>query len=235
MTPGLAAMASAFWFGILTSISPCPLATNIAAISFVARHVGNPRKALVAGLLYTGGRMLAYAGVGALLVSSLLAAPALSNALQKHMNLALGPFLILVGMALLEMLSFGGGGGGTRARMQPRIEALGVWGAGVLGLVFALSFCPTSAVLFFGSLLPLAVQRQSGLVLPAVYGLATGLPVLFFAVLIARCAHRVATAYNRIRAFEKWARLATGALLVAVGIYLCLTTIFNVQWFPEKP
>ncbi len=231
MMEALAALAMAFWFGILTSISPCPLATNIAAISFVARHVGNPRKAFWAGVIYTAGRTLAYTVLGAVLVSSLLAAPALSNALQKYMNLVLGPLLILVGMLLLDLISFGGGGSGVGERLQKRVEAMGVWGAGLLGLVFALSFCPTSAALFFGSLLPLAVQQQSNLLIPMVYGLATGLPVLLFAVLIARGAYRVANAYNRIRAFEKWARLATGVIFIVVGIYFCVTVIFGVEVF----
>ncbi len=229
MIEALAALATAFWLGILTSISPCPLATNIAAISFVGRHVGNPRKAFLAGVVYTAGRTLAYVVLGAVLVSSLLAAPALSNALQKYMNLVLGPLLILVGMMLLEMISFTIGGHGVSEHMQKRVEAMGIWGAGLLGLIFALSFCPTSAALFFGSLLPLAVQRQSGIGIPLVYGLATGLPVLLFAVLIARGAYRVASAYDRIRAFEKWARYATGGVFILVGIYFCVTIIFGVQ------
>jgi len=134
-------------------------------------------------------------------------------------------------MLLLELLSFGGGGSGVSERMQKRVEAMGVWGAGLLGLVFALSFCPTSAALFFGSLLPLAVQQQSSLLIPMVYGFATGLPVLLFAVLIARGAYRVANAYNRIRAFEKWARMATGVIFIVVGIYFCVTIIFGVEVF----
>jgi len=147
------------------------------------------------------------------------------------MNLALGPLLVLVGMLLLDLLSFGGGGSRVSERLQQRVEAMGVWGAGLLGLVFALSFCPTSAALFFGSLLPLAVQRQSGLLIPMVYGLASGLPVLFFAVLIARGAYRVGNAYHRIRTFEKWARLATGVIFILVGVYFCVTIIFGVEVF----
>lgn len=224
------AVISALWLGILTSISPCPLATNIAAISFVGRRVGNPRRVFVAGLLYTGGRALTYGLLGILLVSSLLSAPALSSLLQKYMNLALGPLLIVVGMILLELISFNLGNAGVVDRFRKKFEKTGLWSAGLLGIVFALSFCPTSAALFFGSLLPLALKQESGFALPTIYGIATGLPVLLFAVLIAMGAKKVASTYDRIVSFEKGARKITGILFIAVGVYYCLTLIFDVSF-----
>lgn len=169
--------------------------------------------------------------LGILLVSSLLSAPMLSYNLQKYMNLAMGPLLILVGMVLLQLISFNIGGSGVSEKMQKRVEGMGVWGAGLLGVVFALSFCPTSAALFFGSLLPLALKQESGFMLPGVYGIATGLPVLLFAILIALGANKVAKAYNRVVAFEKWARFITGTIFVVVGIYFSLTHIFGIQIF----
>jgi len=223
------ALASAFWLGVLTSISPCPLATNVAAMSFVGRRVGNPKMVFWAGSLYTGGRALTYGLLGVVLVSSLLSAPSLSNALQKYMNLALGPLLILVGMVLLEMITFSIGGNGMGDGLRKKLETTGFWGAGLLGIVFALSFCPTSAALFFGSLLPLAVKQESGVTIPVIYGIATGLPVLLFAALVAMGASRVAKAYDRIVVFERWARKGTGAIFVAVGIYYCLTLIFGIS------
>jgi cytochrome c biogenesis protein CcdA len=228
MSELILAFASAFWLGVLTSISPCPLATNVAAMSFVGRRVGNPRMVFWAGSLYTAGRALTYGLLGVVLVLSLLSAPALSNALQKYMNLALGPLMILVGMVLLEMISFSMGSGGMGDNFRHRIEKMGFWGAGLLGIVFALSFCPTSAALFFGSLIPLALQQESGLALPTVYGIATGLPVLLFAVLIAMGASKVAKAYDRIVAFEHWARKITGAIFILVGLYYSLTLVFGV-------
>jgi cytochrome c-type biogenesis protein len=230
MTAYVLAVATAFWLGVLTSISPCPMATNIAAVSYVARRVDRPRWVVLAGLLYTVGRTLTYLVLGVLLVNSLLSAPGLSHILQKYMNLALGPLLILVGMVLLNLIpmpSFGGGGVGEG--LQRRVDAMGVWGAGLLGVVFALSFYPTSAALFFGSLLPLALEHESGVMMPAVYGVATGLPVLVFALLLAAGTHRVAKAYNRVVAFERWARVVTGVLFILVGVYYCLTHIFGVS------
>ncbi len=224
------AIASAFWLGVLTSISPCPLATNVAAMSFVGRRVGSPRRVFLAGTLYTAGRALTYGLLGVVLVSSLLSAPWLSNLLQKYMNLALGPLLILVGMVLLEMITFNVGNGGIGDSLRKKMEHMGFWGAGLMGIVFALSFCPTSAALFFGSLLPLALKQESGLALPTIYGIATGLPVLLFAVLIAMGAKKVGKAYDRILAFEHWARKITGGIFIAVGIYYCLTLVFGVSF-----
>ncbi len=225
------AAASALWLGILTSISPCPLAMNITAISYVGRRVDSPRRVLGAGLFYTAGRALTYTVLGALLVASLLAAPRLSHMLQKYMNLALGPLLIIIGMVLLELISFSRRGGGVSDRMQRRVDRFGMWGALLLGIVFALSFCPVSAALFFGSLLALAVRHGSGVILPAVYGIGTGLPVLLFAILIASGANRIGKAYNRMAAFEFWARRITGTVFIAAGIYYSLTHIFGLSFY----
>lgn len=224
----LLAVLSAFWLGILTSISPCPLATNIAAISFVSRQVQSPFKVFLTGLLYTAGRTLTYLVLGALLVSSLLSAPDISHLLQKYMNKALGPVLILVGMVLLELIRIGLSTSAVSEKTQKRVQALGISGALLLGVLFALSFCPFSAALFFGTLIPLALRYESALILPLAYGTATGLPVLLFAILIAIGTKRVAQAYNKLTAFENWARRITGAIFILVGIYYCLVHIFGI-------
>jgi cytochrome c-type biogenesis protein len=222
------AVATALWQGVLTSISPCPLATNIAAISYIGRRVSQPRLVLAAGLLYTLGRTLAYTVLGALLSAGLLALSATSQALQKYMYLALGPLLIIIGMFLLELLSFGMHGGGISERMQARVDRAGIWGAGLLGLVFALSFCPISAALFFLGLVPLAAERHSPLLLPAVFGVGTALPVVVFAVIIALGAGQLGRAVGKLQQFEIWARRATGAVFILVGLYMTLKYIFGV-------
>ena len=174
---------------------------------------------------------MTYTVLGALLVASLLSAPRLSHVLQKYMNLAMGPLLIIVGMVLLELISFARRGGGVSDRMQRRVDRFGIWGALLLGIVFALSFCPVSAALFFGSLLALAVTNESGVMLPAVYGIGTGLPVLIFAIVIAFGANRIGKAYDRMAAFEYWARRITGLIFIAAGIYYSLTYIFGISLY----
>lgn len=229
MSGWLVAIASAFWLGILTAISPCPLATNIAAISYVSRKVGKPSSVFSAGLLYTCGRTLTYLLLGVILVSTMLSVPVIAHVLQKYMNMALGPLLILVGMILLELISFNIGGGGLSAMIQKRADAMGIYGAGLLGIVFALSFCPTSAALFFGSLLPLALEHKSEVALPMFYGVATGLPVLVFAVCLSMGANRLSWFYSHVSRFEKGARKITGIIFILVGIYYCLTNIFKMS------
>jgi len=219
---------SALWLGILTSISPCPLATNIAAISFIGRRIGRTRVVFFTGLLYTLGRMLTYVVLGTLLVTSVLSVPQVSHLLQKYMNKFLGPILILVGMILLELIRFNIPGSGLSEKMQKRVELLGIWGAGLLGIVFALSFCPISAALFFGSLLPLSVKCGSSFTLPAIYGLGTGLPAFLFAVLLAFGAQEVAKAFNKLTQIERWIRCITGGIFILIGIYYCLAYIFGV-------
>ncbi len=225
----LLAGMSALWLGILTSLSPCPLATNIAAVSFVGKNITTPRKVFAAGILYTLGRTLAYAILGVILVSSLLSAPALSYSLQKYMNLLLGPLLILVGMVLTDLLTLPVSLGNFGLSSEKASRFQGIWGAGALGMLFALSFCPTSAALFFGSLLPLALQYRSGILLPCLYGIATGLPVLFFALLLSLGTARVGKAFEKVQSFEGRARKFTGGLFILLGIYFSLVHIFHLN------
>ncbi len=216
---------SAAWLGILTSISPCPLATNIAAISYIGKQADRPHTVLLTGTMYTLGRALTYVILGAALIASLLSVPALSNFLQRYMNKALGPVLILVGMFLLDLLPLPALGGSGTSRLSERLGRSGAWGAGLLGMLFALSFCPTSAALFFGSLIPLSTKSESAITLPLLYGLGTALPVFAFAALVAAGAKSVASVFRKLSAVEVWARKITGLIFVLVGIYFCFTYI----------
>ena len=220
--------ATATWLGILTSISPCPLATNLVAISFISRDIGSPARVLWTGLLYTLGRTLTYAMLGSLLVGSVLSIPQVSLALQYWMNRLLGPILVLVGMFLLDLLRFNFSTSLMSNSLQDRAQSWGTWGAGPLGMIFALSFCPVSAALFFGSLIPLSLKAGSQIALPALYGIGTGLPVALFAIGLAAGAHTISAALNKLGAIELWARRATGVVFVAVGLYYTCDHLFEL-------
>lgn len=229
MDSGWLAVGSALWLGILTSISPCPLATNIAAVSYVGRRVGSRRAVLLSGGLYTVGRSLVYVLLGAAAVWSLMSMVAVSSFLQGTFYRLLGPLLIVVGLLLLGVFKFALPNLAASEDLQKRVDQAGVWGAGLLGVVFALSFCPVSAGLFFGSLVPLAVDRSSPLLLPFVYGLGTALPVAVFAVLLAAGVGWVGAAIDRVQVFERWARRVTAVVFIAVGIYETLrSTLFLI-------
>jgi cytochrome c-type biogenesis protein len=227
------AIGSAFWLGLLTAISPCPLATNIAAISFIGRQVGNRRAVLVSGLLYTLGRALTYIVLGAILTGGLLAVSDTSRFLQKYMNEILGPVMILLGMVLLGWIGSGISLNLAGSGVQARAAKGGMVWAGLLGMLFALSFCPVSAGLFFAGLIPLALQNGSLLLLPAVYGLGTALPVVFFAFLIVLSTEAVGKAFHRLTQIEKWVRLVAGVLFVLAGVYYSLTHIYGLSIMPK--
>jgi len=226
VTEFLLAAASAFWLGILTSISPCPLATNIAAISFIGRRAEGAMKATHSGLAYSLGRALAYTGLGAVVVFGLLSVPGVSNFLQRYMNKLLGPLLILVGMHLLGLLGFTLATSIGSQVLRERAAGGGVWGAGFLGILFALSLCPVSAALFFGSLIPLAVAQGSKILLPMLFGVGTGLPVVVVAALLSGGERTLGSALHRLDRVQKWSLRITGAVIIGVGIYLTIRFVF---------
>jgi cytochrome c-type biogenesis protein len=212
--------AAALWLGILTSISPCPLTTNIAAVSFVGKRVDSPAKVFLSGLLYTLGRAFAYTVIGALVVVGGLSIPGVSFFLQKHIHKLLGPLLVVSGILLLGIIPLKFGVSFNAAGIQKRAEKIELFGAVLLGILFALAFCPVSAAIFFGSLMPLAIRHESRIILPAIYGIGTGLPVLVFAGLIALGAGSVGKVFNAITKLELWARRFTGIVFVCAGCYL---------------
>lgn len=229
MTGFLVALGTALWLGILTSISPCPLASNVAAISWVGRSVGSPRRVLLAGLLYSLGRAVTYVLVGVIVVSSVLSLPAVSFFLQKRMNQVLGPLLILIGVGIIGWLRLPLPSWNPGQAVGERTARSGLAGAGLLGILFALSFCPVSAGIFFGGLIPLAINVNSRVLLPAVYGIGTGLPVVVFAVLLVLGAQWIGRAFSTLTKIEKAARPITGAVFILAGIYLVVTHLFGVS------
>jgi cytochrome c-type biogenesis protein len=234
MTP-LLVLWSAFMLGLITSISPCPLATNIAAISFLGRSVGNARTTLLSGLLYTLGRVVVYAGLGMAVLFLVQggtdsAASGISMFLQRYMGMMLGPALILTGMLLVGLLEFSvsvnlGGQG-----LQRRVERGGALWAFPLGVLFALSFCPVSASLFFAGLIGLSSQHASPVLLPVLFGVGTALPVIGFAFLIAFAGRYVGKAFDNLTKLDRWLRLVTGGIFIAVGFYYTLTHIYGVSF-----
>jgi cytochrome c-type biogenesis protein len=225
----LMAMLLAVWLGILTSISPCPLASNIAALSFVTKELGKTRRALLVGGLYAFGRSVAYVLIAFVIVESLVAVPQLSLFLQTTVAKLLGPLLIVIGMFLLGLLSLPFKGLNPISQQTASgLQGKGLVGAFILGAVLALAFCPVSAALYFGSLIPLSVKHVSPFLLPAVYGIGTALPVLFFAVVVTLGTHSLARAFKAVTAIEVWGNRITGGLFILLGIYLSLVHVFEV-------
>lgn len=213
------AIFSALWLGILTAVSPCPLATNIAAISFISKNIECPYKTVLAGLLYVLGRIFAYIVLGFIVIGGLLAVPSVANFLQHSINKFIGPILIFVGLLLLNVIKLNFSFGVNHDKFKEFAQTSSFLGAFLLGVIFALSFCPVSAALFFGSLTSIAVEYHSRLMIPAMYGVGTGLPVVIFAIVIAFSVHKLGEIYNNIVKFETWFRRITGGIFIIAGIY----------------
>jgi cytochrome c biogenesis protein CcdA len=217
---------SALLLGLITAISPCPLATNIAAIGYVSRRVAERRYAVMSGALYTLGRMFSYSIIGIIIIVAGLEIPGVASFLQDFGEQVLGPLLIVVGVIMLSInkisLSLGGG---KLSSIGGKVADWGMIGAFLLGALFALAFCPYSAVLFFGVLITLALKSAGGVTLPAVYAIGTGLPVLVFGVLISLGVARVSTWLNAVTRAEKIIRVTVAIIFIGVGIYLVVLWI----------
>lgn len=224
----LISLTSALWLGILTSISPCPLASNVAAVSFLSKRIAHPALVFISGLAYTLGRIVSYAILGWIIISSLLSVPQVAQFLQKYMGRALGPLLVITGLVLLEIIPLRLPGLSLSQKHHNKLAESGVLGAFLLGFIFALAFCPVSAVLFFGSLIPLAVNSKSGIILPFIYGIGTGLPVLVFAVAIALGVTSLSRWFHKIARLEYYVRRITAIIFIIVGLYYAGIYIFKL-------
>ena len=212
---------TAFLLGLLTAISPCPLATNITAIGFISKDIGNRNKIFLGGLLYTLGRVVAYTVLGIILISILKEGSSmfsLQKGISKYGEILIAPVLIFVGVFMLfgdrlNLLKFGFSGTGKAEKLKGNLGSL------LLGVLFALAFCPTSGLFYFGMLIPMSAAEPGGYLLPIVYAVATGLPVILVAWILAYSVAGIGKFYNRIQVFQKWFNRVVAVLFIAVGIY----------------
>lgn len=208
--------------GILTSLSPCPLTTNIAAISFIGRQASNTRGMMMSGLMYAAGRALAYTALAFCVLSMAWFTPeSMTRFFSGVIHGYLGPVMILIGMMLLGMFTFTLGGG--TESMPKLVEKLGIWSALPLGVLFALAFCPTSAATFL-AMLGIAGAAKSPLLFPLIFGIATALPVLLFAFILAFQANLLGKAFQVLTRVDYWMRTVTGTLFILIGLY------FSIQY-----
>ena len=217
-------VVAAFFIGLMTAMSPCPLATNITAIAYVSRRLEDSRKTLLVGTLYAAGRTAAYVVIAAAIVYTGLNVQAISFFLQEYGEMFLGPVLIILGILMLDIIDIplpGGGVGGKRlTTLMESYAEKGCAGSFILGVLFALSFCPFSAVLFFGMLIPIALKTGDALLVPGVFGLATALPVILVSFLLASGVGQVARLMQRAQAVDFWVKKAVAVVFIGVGCYL---------------
>lgn len=210
---------SALLLGLMTAISPCPLATNITAIGFISKDLENRRKIFYNGLWYTLGRAISYTSLGVILFFG-ASKFQVAKLFQSNGEKILGPLLIIVGILMFDFIKIKFPG---FSKLSEKIENSssigGWWKALLLGIVFALAFCPYSGVLYFGMLIPMTISSASGLYLPLIFAIATGLPVIIIAYLLAFSISSVGGFYNKIKIFEKWFRRLIAVIFIIVGLY----------------
>lgn len=222
---GMPVVLAALLLGLLTAISPCPLATNIAALSYVSRKLDDRRYTVLASGLYTCGRIVAYTLIGILLVLIGLSASRVSLFIQDYVELVLGPLLVFFGLVMLDVIKFSLFKGRVTSAVQKKIGDWGLLSSFLLGFLFALAFCPYSAILFFGVLIPIALESGGGIALPAIYGLGTGLPVMIFAIALTLGISELGKHVSRIQKFEKYFRWFAGVVFIGVGIYYVVVLV----------
>ncbi len=216
---------TAFILGLMTAISPCPLATNITAVGFISKDIQNRNRVFINGLVYTLGRSLSYTLLAVILFYSADQFK-ISGFIQRYGEKIIGPLLILIGFFMLDIIRINFPG---LTSLTDRFSKKGVgsyWGVLLLGIIFALAFCPYSGVLYFGMLMPLTISSSEGLLLPLVFAVATGIPVIIFAWLIAYTLSGVGGIYNKIKTFEIWFRRVIAVLFIGIGIYYIVIMFF---------
>lgn len=209
---------SAFALGLLTAISPCPLATNITATAYIAKGFSQKRMVIWSGVLYTLGRAVSYTAIAIILY---LGASKfhIARFFQGNGEKWLGPLLIIIGLIMLNIIPLNFKGGNFLQGLTDRLGKQGILGAFLLGIIFALAFCPYSGALYFGMLIPMTLRSAEPLSMPLLFSLGTGLPVLLFTYLLAFSMEKISAWFNAIQKVEKVVRYAAGGVFVLVGIY----------------
>lgn len=210
-------LLAAFALGLLTAIAPCPLATNITATAFIAKTINSRKKVLLSGLLYTLGRMFSYTAIGAIIYFG-ASTFQIAKLFQGNGEKFIGFVLVFLGLIMLDIIKLNFiKGGDWIEKLSDKFKTKGLLGAFLLGALFALAFCPYSGALFFGMLIPMTIK--SGLAMPVLFSIGTGLPVILFAFVIAFSLEKLGMYYKAITKIEKIMRILAGVTFIVTGLY----------------
>lgn len=210
---------TAFLIGILTSISPCPLATNITAVAFISKDINNPRNTILKGFIYTLGRGTTYMILSIIMYFG-ISSFQVSRIFEGWGDKVLGVILISISLVMFGIIKFPSvGKSEVLEKVKLKIASKGNLGAFLLGMLFALAFCPYSGVLFFGVLTPLVLRTTEWILLPPLFALGTGLPVIIFSFLIAFSLQRVFKIFKVVSRIEKVVRYVVASTFLIVGVY----------------
>ncbi len=212
-------LIAALLLGIMTSVSPCPLTSNLAALAMLSKKASTHSAAGAASLAYSLGRSVVYVIAAALVGFAGAFAFAVLAPLQAYSSLILSIIFAVCGLLLLEKirLSF-------RLVESETLRSLtdkGVAGAFALGAGLALVFCPVSAALFLGGVVPLTISAKDWLLVPAIYGIGTALPVVLFSQAVVLAKKR-SGALESVKGAAGAAKALMGALFLLGSAYYLL-------------
>ncbi len=212
-------LLTAFLLGILTSVSPCPLATNITAIAYISREIKTVKNILFNGVFYTLGRGVSYT-ILAMLIFFGISSFSISSIFEGWGDKILGPMLIIISLIMFGVIRINIGTKSEKIeKLKEWLSSKGYAGSFLLGIMFALAFCPYSGVLFFAVLIPLVLNSTESLLLPPLFALGTGLPAIVFSFLIAFSMHKVSQAFQIVQRVEKIMRYLVASVFMIVGFY----------------
>ena len=220
-------LLSTLLLGLMTAISPCPLATNITAVGFISKDIKNRRKVFYNGLVYTMGRSITYVGIGLVLLMG-VGQMQLSSSLSLYGEKLIGPLLLIIGVFMLGVINISLPGIGRLSEKIENSHKNSFRGVLMLGIVFALAFCPYSGVLYFGALIPMSIGSGQGILMLLLFALATGLPVIILSWMLAFAVNKVGVFYSNMKSFEKWFRKVIALLFILVGIYYIVIVNFTL-------
>lgn len=214
---------SALLLGLMTAISPCPLATNITAVGFISKDIENRNRVFFNGLFYTLGRTIAYTGLAFVFF---LGADQfeISSFFQSIGAKVIGPLLFIIGLFMLDVIKIKFPGVSKLTAKMENKKSWGYFDTMLLGLLFALAFCPYSGVLYFGMLVPMTIS--SGMHLPIIFAIATAIPVIIFAWIFAYAVSSLGSVYNKVKTFELWFRRVVAVLFMLIGVYYIIQVFF---------
>ncbi|MFH0875399.1 MAG: aromatic aminobenezylarsenical efflux permease ArsG family transporter [archaeon] len=213
-------LLAAFFIGLMTAISPCPLATNITAIAFISRKIEHSKHTFLVGLIYTIGRMFTYVLIASLIVLAGTNTQGIALFLQKYSEKIIGPLLLLFGLIMLEIIKLPiSESNGKLDKIKEKLSRKGYLGSFLLGVLFALAFCPFSGVLYFGMLIPLALKAGDAFFIPGVFAIATGLPVIIFSLILSYSVSKIGSVMNKVSQVEKLVRIGASIIFIIIGIY----------------
>ncbi len=142
-----------------------------------------------------------------------------AKAVQSNGERWLGPLLIIIGILMLDFIRIPGSSGKLIQHTADRIKPGKGWSSLLLGMIFALAFCPYCGVLYFGMLMPMVLLKSGGLLLLPDFAIATGLPVLFLAWILAFSIGGIGRFYKRVKSIEFWLRRSVAVIFILTSLY----------------